>query len=65
VFSCVGSGFTIGLITRVLPTDCKDSQLQTNLCDGNRPEGLIRKVEEEEEKVKEEFHILNLSVVSV
>jgi hypothetical protein len=51
----VGSGLATGLITRPrrLPTVCKIHSSRLILM-GNRPEGVIRTVEEEEEEEEEE-----------
>jgi hypothetical protein len=53
VLFCVGSGFATGLIThpRNLTNAYEDPEFHIN-SDANRPEGLIRKRGEEEEKSK-------------
>jgi hypothetical protein len=52
VLSCVGSGLVTGLITRpkaALRLSITSIARYQNNCDVNRPEGLIRKLEEKED----------------
>jgi hypothetical protein len=51
--ACSGLATGWSPVQGVLPTAYKGLEYQIN-CDGNRPEGLIRKVEEEEEEEEEE-----------
>jgi hypothetical protein len=47
VLSCVGSGLAIGLVTRPRSPTVYETHSSRLILVGNRPEGLIRKVEEE------------------